>query len=150
MIYDKLENLQSYLPEELHEPVAAFLAKVKDLPPGRYEVAGEAAYAKVHEYATGEPKDCKVEAHDRYIDIQATLDGAEGITVYEREKLREKIPYDAKRDVVIYEAEPGTLLAHTENVPGYFTFLKPEEAHRPQENVAGYGKVRKFVIKVRV
>lgn len=150
MIYDKLEHLTSYLREDLQEPVAKFLAKVRDLPVGRYDVAGEAAYAKVHEYETSIPEECKVEAHDRYIDIQATLAGAEGISVYERRKLKEKVPYDAEKDVVIYEAEPGALLAHTENVPGYFTFLKPEEAHRPQENAAGCGKVRKFVIKVRV
>ena len=150
MIYDRLENLMDYLREDLREPVADFLAKVKDLPVGRYEVAGEAAFAKVHEYETSAPEDCKVEAHDKYIDIQATLTGAEGITVYERKKLREKIPYNTEKDVVIYEAEPEAVLAHTENLPGYFTFLKPEEAHRPQETVMGHGKVRKFVIKVKV
>ena len=150
MIYDKLENLTGYLREDLRKPVAEFLEKVKDLPVGRYEVAGEAAFAKVHEYNTSAPEDCKIEAHDKYIDIQATLIGAEGITVYERKQLTERNPYDAEKDVVIYETKADAKLSHTENLPGYFTFLKPEEAHRPQENVAGYGKVRKFVIKVRV
>lgn len=150
MIYDKMEHLQGYLPKELRKPVAAFLSRVKGLPPGCYEVAGDVVYANVHEYETSTPEACKVEAHDKYIDIQATLEGAEGITVYERGKLKEKVPYNAEKDVTIYEAEQGALLAHTENLPGYFTILKPEEAHRPQENVAGYGKVRKFVIKMRV
>lgn len=150
MIYDKLDNLTSYLREDLRKPVAEFLKKVKDLPVGRYEVAGEAAFARVHEYDTSMPEDCKIEAHDKYIDIQATLTGAEGITVYERAQLTAKKTYDAEKDVVIYETKADAKLAHTENLPGYFTFLKPEEAHRPQEKVAGYGKVRKFVIKLRV
>lgn len=150
MIYDKLEKLQEYLPEDLREPVEAFLAKVKDLPPGRYEVAGEKAYAKVHEYATSEPEDCKVEAHDKYIDIQATLTGAEGITVYEREKLQIKAPYNPDKDAVYFEPDTKAQRAHTDNLPGWFTWLEPQEAHRPQENVVGYGRVRKFVIKVRV
>ena len=150
MIYDRLDNLTNYLRKELHQPVLNFLSRVRELPPGRYEVAGEAAYAKVHEYATSEPEDCKIEAHDKYIDIQATLTGAEGITVYARERLQIKAPYNPDKDAMYFEPDTKAQRAHVDNLPGWFTWLEPQEAHRPQENVEGYGKVRKFVIKVRV
>ena len=150
MIHDRLENLPRYLREDLRGPAEEFLKKVNELPVGRSDVAGDAAYAKVHEYATSEPEKCKVEAHDKYIDIQATLYGAEGITVYERGKLKEKTEYDGEKDVTMYEPDKRSETARTVNREGYFTMLRPDEAHRPQENVEGYGKVRKFVIKVRV
>lgn len=150
MIYDKLESLTNYLADDLKKPVAAFLAKAATLPVGRYEVAGDKAYAMVHEYATHAPETCNIEAHDAYIDIQATIEGAEGITVYDRSRLREKTPFDPAKDEVCYMPNDKAERAHTINRKGWFTLLRPEEAHRPQEDVEGYGRVKKFVIKVRV
>lgn len=150
MIYDRLEHLTDYLADDLKAPVAAFLEKAATLPVGRYDVAGEKAYAMVHAYATHAPETCNVEAHDKYIDIQATLEGAEGITVYDRKALKTHIPYDETKDVAFYKQDGEARLAHTVNRKGYFTMLQSDEAHRPQECAGGFDKVKKFVIKVRV
>lgn len=151
MVYAKITDLSKYLDKDVYQQVESFLKQVsEDLPDGEYPIKGDSVYARVMSYSTSLPKECKIEAHDKYIDIQATIVGAEGISVYERDRLREKIPYDAEKDVVFFETEGALANAHTENVPGFFTMLYPEEAHRPQERVRNVDRVKKFVIKVAV
>ena len=151
MVYAKIADLSKYLDKDIYKQLETFLKQVSEnMPDGEYPIKGDSVYARVMSYSTSSPEECKIEAHDQYIDIQATIVGAEGISVYERDSLREKIPYDTEKDVVFFETEEALPNAHTENVPGYFTMLYPEEAHRPQERVRNVDKVKKYVIKVAV
>ena len=151
MIYSKLDKLQNYLDDDIYEKVKIFLDQVsEDMPEGKYEIWDDKVYARVMSYSTSLPDVCKIEAHDKYIDIQATITGAEGISVYERKCLVENTAYDFDNDVAFFETKGANVIANTVNLPGYFTMLLPEDAHRPQERVCGMDRVKKFVIKVAV
>ncbi len=151
MIYGKTEDILRYIPTEYVQVIELFLSTVSpDMEEKKYELFGHKVYAKVMSYNTPMPETCKIEAHDQYIDIQSTIFGAEGISVFDREKLSEKVPYNEEKDVVLFEYSPDALLARTINKQGYFTMLYPNEAHRPQEYIDGYGTVKKFVIKIHI
>lgn len=151
MIYDKIEKLQEYLEEDVYQQIENFIKQIGEgLPEGTYPIMGDRVFASVMSYPTNLPEECKIEAHNKYIDIQVTLVGAEGISVYGRDSLKEKVSYDAEKDVAFYETEGALANAHTENIPGYFTMLYPEDAHRPQERIRNVDRVKKYVIKVAV
>ena len=151
MVYAKLSELSNYLDADVWEQVRIFLSRVsEDMPEGEYPFFGEKAFARVMSYQTEEPEQCKIEAHDRYIDIQSTITGAEGISVFDRERLAETGAYREDKDVVLFRAGEEGTLAHTVNLPGYFTMLFPGEAHRPKERVREIPEVKKFVVKVAV
>lgn len=152
MILDKLTNLRKYLPQDCISQVIAFLNSLSpDMAEGRYEIMGERVFAKVMSYATLPKEECAIEAHDRYIDIQATLIGAEGIDIFQRSLLTVKTPYDKTSNTIFFKPGDAVPYACNVNLPGYFSMIFPEEAHRPQERVAGHPDfVKKFVIKVEV
>lgn len=151
MVYAKISELERYLMPDIYEKIKIFLEQVcESMSEGEYPIWGDKIYARVMSYYTGSPEECQIEAHDKYIDIQAAITGAEGISVYERTSLSESESYNSEKDVVFFDKECAMVHAHTVNVPGYFTMLYPEDAHRPQEKVCDIDRVKKFVIKVRV
>ncbi len=84
------------------------------------------------------------EIHQRYIDLQIILEGAETIAWLPRQDLSGFTPYDAEKDMQTsldpQAGSPCTLQA------GMFGIYFPEDAHRPG---IGTGGVRKAVVKVR-
>lgn len=152
MIMDRLEKLVEYIPDQYREGVSAFLDMVSDdMEEKTYEIYGTHVFAKVMSYPTKEPMDCKIEAHNRYIDIQATISGAEGIDLFKRVELKEQVSYNEANDVAFYVEDNEQAFASNRNIPGYFSMIFPEEAHRPQERVEGCDNfVKKFVIKLEV
>ena len=151
MIFSELNNLNQYLKTEDYIKIKKFLDNVSpDIDEGKYEIDGEKIYAKVMSYDTKPIEKCLVEAHNKYIDIQASLVGSEGIDVFKRKGLTEQIPYKVEEDVVIYKPDERMLISHVNNIPGYFSMLFPEDAHRPQEVTSDKNRVKKFVIKLAV
>jgi len=150
MIFDKLDNLSRYVTGGQFQKIAGFLREVSpDMEEKRYEIDGQSVYAKVMSYRTSLPDECRIEAHDQYIDIQASIAGAEGIDIFDRNALKVVQEYDAKSDAAFYEDTIPPCVS-VNNKEGYFTMIFPEEAHRPQMSVDGQcEKVKKFVIKVR-
>lgn len=151
MVYAKVEELYKYLQPDIWKKVEMFLENVNEnTPEGRYSIIEEEVFARVMSYSTKSAEECKIEAHNKYIDIQATIIGAEGISIYDRKKMCENSVYNMEKDVIFYESKDAIVNAHTANVPGYFTMLYPEDAHRPQEKIRGIEWVKKYVIKVKV
>ncbi len=151
MIYSQLTNLSKYLKLDVYVEVEKFLKQVSEiLPDGEYPILEDKVFARVMTYNTKQAQFCEIEAHDKYIDIQATINGAEGIGVYNRAELKESLPYNIDKDVTFYQREGAKQIAYTINIPGYFTMLFPEDAHSPQEKVLSLDSVKKFVIKVAV
>lgn len=151
MVYAKFEDIYKYIDKDVYEKIENFLNSIyEDMPEGMYEISGSRIYARVMSYETSPAEVCKIEAHNKYIDIQATILGAEGISVFDRSKLIESQTYDEQNDVVFYCEKPDMAKGHCDNIPGYFTLLYPEDAHRPQEKILGIDKVKKFVIKIAV
>lgn len=150
MILTKIRTVAEYLSPEIRQPVHAFLQKINaDMPDGEYEILGAEAFARVQTYRTVPPEVAQIEAHDVYADIQGTLRGAEGISVYSRECLRGASPYNAEKDVQHFDAAGAEPLARISNLPGYATVLLPGDAHRPKERAGDIKEVKKFVIKVK-
>lgn len=152
MVIDKIENLHKYIPSQYAEGVEKFLQIISEnMEEKIYEIYGERVFAKVMSYSTKKCCDCKIEAHDKYIDIQATISGAEGIDIFVRDDLEQQLCCNQNEDVTFYHEGTCQPYACNKNVPGFFSMIFPEEAHRPQERVEGYDAfVKKFVIKVRV
>lgn len=151
MIHDSLENLGRCLPEKDYRLISSFLEKTgPDMEEKRYIIDGDRIFANVMSYATKPREECRLEAHDRYIDIQSTIIGAEGIDLYIRDGLEESEEYDVEKDVVFFSRMERLFTGHVNNLPGYFTLIKPDEAHAPQERVGDIGKVKKLVIKYAV
>ena len=119
-----------------------------NLKPGRYEIDGDNMWAMIQEanlQPFGEIQ--RAEVHGKYIDIQAPIDGAETIGLYEMPQAeRDALPFDAAKDYVLFDKKtrPVTFL------PGDFgVFVPPYGAHAPGRSMDGTTRVRKLVIKVR-
>lgn len=151
MVFDQLKKIYKYLPPEQLQKLERFLEELSpDMEEKRYEIDGEAIYAIVMSYSTSLPCDCRIEAHDKYIDIQSSLEGVEGIDIFDRNSLDILEDYDQERDVAFYEETIAPSIS-VNNVAGYFTMIFPEEAHRPQVSVDRQcGMVKKFVIKIHI
>lgn len=149
MVNDKMDNLIMYIPDSKKEKVKGFLEKVSfDMEEGRYEIDGDEIYAQIMSYPTKLISECTIEAHNIYCDIQFSLKGEEGISIFERSKLilEKESP---ETDFYNYGLD-GDVYVRVNNKVGYFTMIKPSEAHRPQESIDNScAMVKKGVIKIR-
>jgi YhcH/YjgK/YiaL family protein len=151
MVIGALKDIKKYLSEDNYQKIEKYLQTVSaDMEEGEYEIDGTRIFARVMSYHTALRKDCKVEAHDKYIDIQSTLVGSEGIDIFHREALKELQSYDEAADVVFFEDNSKAYIT-VDNLPGYFSMIFPEEAHKPMISLNGNcDTVKKFVIKVQI
>lgn len=150
VIIDKLTNLNLYITDKQMQLINKFLQELSpDMEERRYEIDGDIIFARVMSYNTSLRDNCKIEAHNRYIDIQSSLLGCEGVDVFERASLVPLTEYSISKDVIHFKqtAEPYISVI---NLPGYFSMIYPEEAHSPQISVDGKcDLVKKFVIKIQ-
>ena len=114
---------------------------------GRYEIDGSNCWAMVQDAALVPFDDRKIEAHRKFIDIQAPISGPETIGVCEMTPEQLALPFDEKDDYVLFNGKstPVTLC------PGEFAiFFPPYGAHAPGCRAeGGPDRIRKVVIKVR-
>ena len=131
--------------------ITAFLQQVSpDMEEKRYEIDGDRIYARVMRYNTSLRENCKIEAHNKYIDIQSSIIGCEGIDIFNREILVAVDEYNAQKDVIHYNKDTEPYIS-IKNLPGYFSMIFPNEAHQPQISVdRKCDLVKKFVIKILV
>ena len=119
---------------------------IADLPPGKYDIDGDRCWASVQEVELRPLSERKLEAHRRFIDIQAPLTGAEEIGLATMSVEAESLPFDEEKDFVLYEGEskPVTL------VPGEFIiFFPPLDAHAPCCRAPnGPARIKKVVVKI--
>ena len=147
-VIGKIAESEKYLHlNPLFEKAFAFLKRrdLAGLPPGKHGIDGDRCWANVID-ATLKPREaCKLEAHRRFIDIQAPVTGPEIIGIAEMDAAARALPFDDENDVVLYEgaSEPVTL------EPGDFAIFMPSGAHAPCGRApGGPEKIRKVVVKV--
>lgn len=89
----------------------------------------------------------RFEAHRRYADIQAVLDGQERICIHPTDQLALETAYDEERDLLFLTTpdEPTTDLVMR---PGSFAFLLPQDAHMPMVALKAPSSVKKVVVKI--
>ncbi len=147
MIIDHLDNVKHYrnLSERLKKGLE-FLEEIDfdTIEPGRYNIEGDEVYAMVSEYETKTPENAKVEAHERYIDIQYVVKGEEmmGYTPLEDQDI--KVPYNPEKDVVFFDTKYDKVLMKE----GMFGIFFPTDIHAPGLMTDSPKPVKKVVVKV--
>lgn len=147
MIYDKLENLYSYLTEEESNVIRPFIMSVSVDMEEKFYPLNDDVYARVMSYNTLLENECEIESHKIYTDVQSSIIGCEGIDVFRATDIISSAEYNVDNDTTNHIA--NIAVARTINLQGMFTMLFPGELHRPKISVINYPFVKKFVIKIK-
>ncbi len=87
------------------------------------------------------------ESHRKVIDVQVVLDGEELMEVADIARMTVRQPYEADRDLIIYEDSTDASLFRV--FPGQVAIFFPTDAHMPTLRVrAAPVLVRKAVVKI--
>jgi YhcH/YjgK/YiaL family protein len=149
MIFDANQRLAAYGAGSLWEDICRVVTGIDaSHPEGEFLIRGRDTFYRVMSYATKEVEECRIEGHREYIDIQFSLDGAEGVDIFPVQGLFPNSTYDVARDVEFYKNNI-VQIASTVNLPGYFTMLFPWDLHRPQRRTTNSAHVKKAVIKIK-
>jgi len=141
MILDNLGHFNEYhFPEELQKTLQ-FLKGAVHLKDGRYDLE-DGIFVLIQSYCTRERKDCRIEAHKRYVDLQYIIDGNERVGIRSDGKIF--VPYNPENDIEFYEGESNWIDLHR----GDYIVLFPQDRHQP---CMGDGSpVKKAVVKIPV
>lgn len=149
MILDSLKNCAAYygLSPRIQQAFELF-AQVDwtKAEAGVHELDGRTIFANVQVRCLKTKEEAKLEVHDKYIDIQILIEGAdEAFGWADRAQLTQpKGEFNTEKDILFYEDEPQTYYTMR---PGQFTILLPADAHAP---LVGEGEIRKVILKVLV
>jgi YhcH/YjgK/YiaL family protein len=151
MILDQLDNALLY--GALGKRIAIGLAllnedSVRQAAPGKYEADGENLFYIIQEYETQPVEDGRLEIHQKYLDIQYIVSGAECIGYAPLGGLTEKTPYDGEKDFAFYHYDPAISRLHLKQ--GMFAIFWPNEPHMPGRSIDRAETVKKIVVKVRM
>lgn len=154
MIIDTIENAEKLCLGERFSKAFAWLKDPANaqLPAGHHvieqaEDGTELLYANIQEYNTRDPKDCPLEYHRAYADIQFLFEGEEAIGYRPlTADLPELKPYNEEADIG-FVGGAGVAIPFSKNT---FFVLFPQDAHAPGQRVPGADKVRKVIVKVRL
>ena len=150
MIYDKIDNLETYA--GISEDIRIGLEFLRDAKPdmanGVYQL-NPRVKAIVSEYETKPQNENGFEAHRQYIDIQYALKGQERVACLPIEKLTETKPYSEEGDCALYSAVTKPHPSYLILQPGYFAIFFPQDGHMPGLCATTPEPVRKVVVKVR-
>lgn len=130
-------------------PAAQQLRRLDEGKGERIDLQGDDVYALLQYPRTKPRAEQQMEAHRRYADVQAVIDGDELLEVTPLEGLATTLPYDAARDVSLHPmpAQGSRLVMR----PGLAAVLFPPDGHAPLQAPDGTPHPsRRIVVKVRV
>src|SRR3990167_4365500 len=111
MIVDRLQNYRCYPFGKAWELAFDFLLSLDhNAEEKKYHLQGDDLFAIVMSYETCAPDTAEIEAHRKYLDIQAVIRGEEGIGWCQADALQIDTPYDAAKDVELYKPPAQGLL----------------------------------------
>lgn len=148
MIKDSIQNSAIYL--GIHPGIDKALASIAagechNWDEGRYDIQSDNIFCLIQEYET--KPEGRLEAHDRYIDIQVVLKGSERIGYADRSSLAPDGTFDGLKDIGFFEGEGYPLFLKE----GEFAVFFPGDGHAPCLTSGDKPcRVRKAVYKVRV
>lgn len=149
MIFDTIPCLPLYLPLDVWNVLEPFVVRLAtEVPVGKHWLRNPDVFALVSSYQTKPLREGRLEAHEKYVDIQILLSGSEIIAATPLDSLVPETDYDAQNDIRFYKAidEPAVRLSM---VPGCFALFFPQDAHCPQLTPhTGTTSVKKAVIKI--
>ncbi len=147
MILDKIENAAKYMgicsliDEGLKFIIENDFARADT---GKLILKDEQLYAMINEYQTKPESECKLEAHQKYIDIQLMVSGEEKIGFSTLKNQQPSIPYNAEKDILFYDDE----VAFFKLTAGMFAIFFPDDLHQPGVQIDDASAVKKVVVKV--
>lgn len=148
MILDRIEFAEQYacISENLKKGFD-FLKNtdLSTLEIGRYEIEGTSVFALVSEYNSKAHEDCRLEAHQKYADIQYIVSGREAIGYAPLNGQAIISEYNPDKDIVFFSGETVQLMVEA----GMFAIFFPQDVHRPCMQINGPEKVKKVVVKVK-
>ena len=100
------------------------------LPAGKIVIDGDNVYANRSSYIGKEKEACKIEGHDKYLDLQLVIKGVEsfGYVDKRRETLTVSEPYNEVKDKTNYVGPlDGVVTLHS----GFFALVFPNDLHAP-------------------
>jgi YhcH/YjgK/YiaL family protein len=148
MIIDALENSIQYLAlNPRFEKAFNFLSNpaIGTLPDGRHDIDGDEVYAIVFRGKGRDWEDARMEAHEKYIDIQMVLFGMDKMGWKARGECETKAADQDKPDEDVYFYKDGPQ-CWFDVLPGNFVIFFPLDAHLP---TTGKGHMHKIIIKVK-
>ncbi len=150
MIVDRIDN--SHLYSGLSAVIAKALKILKDdnpaaKPDGRYEIDGDNLFYIVQRYKAKPLSQGRLEAHQKYIDVQFIAQGQELMGFSPLDNLEVQEPYNESKDIAFYNspAKISTIILKS----GMFCILFPEDAHMPGLQLGESSNVLKIVIKLK-
>ena len=148
MIYDRIENIETYTPISERLARGLRLSTTTDfsvLEDGKHEVEGNELYFSLQSYQSKEQNDTP-EAHRKYIDIQYLLEGEELIGVGPLTDMTEEVSANPDGDIWFYHGPVTNVRLGN----GTFAILFPQDAHAPGVAPNCPAPVRKVVVKVLI
>lgn len=111
---------------------------------GKHLIDGENLFVNIVEGQLNPPQQARLEAHDKYIDIQVPLSKGETYGVKPRCRCTPDGDFDTANDIIFYkDPVDDTINAQ----PGEIVTFAPDTAHAP---LIGEGTIRKAIFKVLV
>lgn len=149
MILDKLENADLYfdIVPRFREFMQFYNSNdLETLPACKLKLMGDDLFVNIMDFKGKAEKDCKMESHRDYIDIQIPMGETEMMGWKAQEDCQDIIDeYDEGRDMETYRDPSDTTIS----VPdGCFVVFFPSDGHRP--GIAPGKSYRKLIVKTRV
>lgn len=148
MILDKLENADLYYDSVpgLEKFMQFFNDNdLEELPACKIKLDGDDLFVNILDFSGKKEKDCRLEAHKDYIDIQIPLTDSETMGWKAQEDCQDITDeYDEGKDVEFYG---DTVSAKIDIPAGHFVVFFPSDAHQP--GIAPGKKYRKLIVKAR-
>ncbi|MBQ6378308.1 MAG: YhcH/YjgK/YiaL family protein [Prevotella sp.] len=147
MIIDTIDNLAKYVEmNPLFADVVEFLKShdLRTMEAGKHPVKGDDLYVKMEVAKQRTMETCFVESHRKMIDIQIPISCEETYGYSPLETLPEA-PYDAERDMTIYEGVKPQ--EYVTLAPGMMVIFFPQDGHAPC--IIDAPEIKKAIIKVK-
>lgn len=148
MVIDKIENAELYA--HLSPLIKKAFRYIREtdfnaLEPGKYVIEHDNLFSILMEYDTKDIKDCQLEAHRKYIDVQYMISGSElvGVTPYVSQAVTKA--YSDEDDYALFAGDPSLIRFEA----GQFAIFFPGDLHMPGLKITESAKVKKAVLKVR-
>ena len=114
---------------------------------GKHIINGDNVYLNRSSYVCKDIKDCKIEGHNKYLDLQLVLKGTEGMGYVDiRKEGLIATPYDEIKDKTNYKGELDGIINLRSS---FFALVFPNDLHMPLIKVNDE-VVEKAVIKIKI
>ena len=149
MIIDHLKNTKLYYNLGNRIKIALKYIEKTDfnnIKAGKYEIDGDNIFVIINDYETKNKQNCKLEGHQKYIDLQFMAKGSEFIGYAHLNNQKISTKYNAEDDYTFFEGE-ASYIKVDENM---FAIFFPSDLHQPGTYRNKPNRVKKIVVKIKI